>query len=310
VSCLNVVLTHRPAAEVREQLEVYRTLAPTARVVACYTGPQSELALLEPEDAVGVDDDSLAGPARTHQSYHRVFEALHRHWIRDDPSIDALYLFEYDHLILDGGFEDALRELADRTGAGFLGKHCGVRNGTNWAHYTRFRRDERLLAHLRSLSVRDDPQRLYGTLGTGMWMSRAALESYVALRFHPPCYGELYVPTLLHHLGHRVVDIDAASDLYRAVRWEPEAGIEEIEELTRSGAFFVHPVKDLAVRRAAQAAVVQRARKPNSPRDPNRSPRDPNRCRVVVFCSRSLTPYGETRSPVRARLSGRSSLLS
>jgi hypothetical protein len=158
--------------------------------------------------------------------------------------------------------------------------------------------------------VRDDPQRLYGTLGTGMWMSRAALESYVALRFHPPCYGELYVPTLLHHLGHRVVDIDAASDLYRAVRWEPEAGIEEIEELTRSGAFFVHPVKDLAVRRAAQAAVVQRARKPNSPRDPNRSPRDPNRCRVVVFCSRSLTPYGETRSPVRARLSGRSSLLS
>jgi len=46
-----------------------------------------------------------------------------------------------------------------------------------------------------------------------MWLSRTALESYVAVRVHPACYGELYVPTLIHHLGHRVVDLGTVSDV-------------------------------------------------------------------------------------------------
>jgi hypothetical protein len=258
VSCLNAVLTHRPAAEVREQLEMLRALSPKARFVVCFTGPASEFTQLDPADAVLVEDPSLQAPPRTVQSYHRVFEALHDQWVKDDPGVTALYLFEYDHLILRPDFEAALHELAERTRADFLGKHCVMRNGTNWAHYARYRHDERLLSHLRALSVRDDPRRIYGMLGNGMWLSRAALESYVAVAEHPTCYGELYVPTLLHHLGHRVVDIDTHSDLYRAVRWEPDAEPAEIDELVRQGAYFVHPVKDAAVRQAAQARLSGR----------------------------------------------------
>jgi hypothetical protein len=137
-----------------------------------------------------------------------------------------------------------------------MGKNCVQRNATNWHHYTRFRRDQELLSHLRRVTVRQDPTAMFGTLGTGMWLTRGAVESYVAVPDHPRCYGELYVPTLLHHLGHEVVDIDAHSQLYDAVRWRPDFGDEAVAQLQRDGATFVHPVKDATVRRRALAAAA------------------------------------------------------
>ena len=88
-----------------------------------------------------------------------------------------------------------------------------------------------------------------------MWLSRSALKSYVEVREHPPCYCETYVPTLLHHLGFRVVDVDAHSDLYRYVRWLPVFSAEEAIALARDGAVFVHPVKDPGVARVLRGVV-------------------------------------------------------
>ena len=250
---LNAVITHRPADETEQDLRALRELAPGSRFVVCYTGPRSEFERLE--DAILLDDGWLAGAPRSYQSYHGVFAALAEH------SFDALYLIEYDHLVLDPGFEDALIDLAERTGAGFMGKNCVLRNGTNWPHYTRFRRDPELLEHLRRISTRDDPTVLFGTLGSGMWLSRDAFDSYLSLDAHPHSYGELYVPTVLHHLGHRLVDIDAFSDLYRHVRWEPEYELPEIIGLADDGVTFVHPVKSAASR-------AQVARSDPGSRDP------------------------------------------
>jgi hypothetical protein len=243
---LNAVITHLPAEEVDRDMRSLREVAPGSRFIACYTGSAAEFDGLE--DAVLVEDGSLGGAAQSYQAYHSVLAALVEH------SFDALYLFEYDHLILDPLFEEALIRLAERTRADFMGKNCVQRNGTNWSHYTRFRRDPELLEHLRAISTRDDPTVMFGTLGDGMWFTRAAIESYLSLQSHPPCYGELYVPTVLHHLGHRLVDIDGAGDLYRHVRWQPEFSGGEIEALRRSGAIFAHPVKDGGTRRTAAAA--------------------------------------------------------
>jgi hypothetical protein len=250
VKQLNAVITHLPAAQAGQDMRALRALAPDSRFICCYTGPDSEFERLE-GDAILLEDDWLAGSPRTYQSYHGVFAALAEH------SFDALYLIEYDHLILDPGFEDALIDLAERNGADFMGKNCVPRNGTNWPHYTRFRRDPDLLEHLLRISTRDDPTVLFGTLGNGMWLSRDALDSYLSLEAHPRCYGELYVPTVLHHLGHRLVDIDAVSDLYAHVRWEPDYGLAELTALRDDGATFVHPVKSAAFRaRAAQSDPV------------------------------------------------------
>ena len=192
-------------------------------------------------EKVFVDDPTLRGAPRTYQSYHVTLDELYRAFVRDDPAIDAVYLFEWDHVVLRGDFEAPLAALAERHGAGFMGKSCVERTGTNWHHYTRFRRDPALLAHLREHSVREDPTRMYGTLGNGFWISRDALAAYVAVEQRPPAYGELYVPTLIHHLGFRVVDIDG--DLYRHVRYEPELSEADVLAIKRAGGWFGHPFK-------------------------------------------------------------------
>ena len=260
MSALNVLLTHLPAPQVEAQLGALRSLAPTSRFVVCHGGARAEYERLGEPDKAFVDDPTLRGEVRTFQSYHVTFEVVHDRWLAREPELDALYLFEFDHLILRPDFELALREIARRTGAGLLGKGAFVRNGTNEHHYTRFRRDPALLDHVRRLTVRDDPTRLYGVLACAMWVTRAAVESYLSIDEHPPCYGELYVPTLLHHLGHRIVDVDAESDLYRHLRWTPPYDRRQAEALRDGGATFVHPVKDPVARERLLAAAVAELR--------------------------------------------------
>lgn len=255
MTTLNVILTHLPAPAVREGLEYLQELSPGSRFAVCHGGRFADFTQLAYSDRVFVDDPSLRAPPRTFQSYHETFSALYDRFLRDDPTVTSVYVFEYDHMILDGSFEERISALADATGADFMGKSCVERTGTNWMHYLRFRRDERLLAHLRSLSVHEDRARMYGCLGNGFWLTRAALEAYLSVVEHPPCYGELYVPTLLHHLGFRVVDIDTHDDLYRYVRPDGEFSLSEVLRLRREGEIFVHPYKGPGAVEGLRSAV-------------------------------------------------------
>lgn len=256
MSTLNAVVTHLGPAEVKEDLELLTAVATDARFVVCHGGSRDDFEDVETEEKVYMDDPGLRGPPRHLQSWTQAFELVWHRYFEPDESLDSLYLFEFDHLILDAEFEQRLRDLAQASGAGFMGKNCVAREGTNWEHYVRWRRDERLRAHLRRFSVREEQTRLYGCLGDGMWLSRDALGAYVAVGEHPPCYNEIYVPTLLHHLGFRVVDVDDHSALYSHVRWTSPFSVDEVIELADRGATFVHPVKD----RAANAALLRRTR--------------------------------------------------
>jgi hypothetical protein len=247
VSTLTVVLSHLDAEQVDERMRLLRAVSRDARFAVGYGGPASEFDRIEWDQRFFVDDPTLRGPEQHLQSLTQVFETAWREYFAGDDGLDSIYLIEYDHLVLDPTFEHRLRELALETGADLLGKRCVDLTATNVAHYVRFRRDRRLLAHLERLSVREDRERLYGCLGDGIWLSRRALEAYVDVGDHPPCYCEVYVPTLLHHLGFRVVDVDAHSDLYRSVRWLPQYSVAEVLELARAGAVFVHPAKDREV---------------------------------------------------------------
>jgi len=244
---LTVVLSHLGAERVDDGMKLLRAVAPEARFVVCHAGARDDFARVRWEEKLFVDDPTLRGPPQHLQSLTQVFRAAWREYVAGDPRIDSLYLIEYDHLILDGTFEERLRRLARDTRADLLGKRCVDLTATNVAHYVRFRRDARLLRHLARVSVREDRERLFGCLGDGIWLTRAALEAYVNVPEHPPCYCEVYVPTLLHHLGFQVVDVDAHSDLYHHVRWLPERTPPEVLDLARGGEVFVHPAKDHAV---------------------------------------------------------------
>lgn len=254
---LNALITHLPAAAVADDVATLRAVAPDAEIAVCHGGSEEEFVKVEHEDKVFLDDPTLRGPPRSLQSWTQVFAAVWKRWFVPNPGLGALYLLEYDHLVLAADFEQRLSDLAVETAADFMGKNCVERTATNWEHYVRFRHDPELLAHLRAVSVRDDPTTLFGCLGDGMWLSRAALEAYVSVGHHPPCYNELYVPTLVHHLGLRVVDVDAHSDLYRFVRWSPPFTREEVVGAVRAGAPFVHPVKDVDAAELLRLVTVE-----------------------------------------------------
>jgi hypothetical protein len=251
VSTLNVLISHLSAPAVQEQLAGLRALAPVSRFALAFGGQAAEYSQIDERDKVLLDDSSLRAAPRSHQSYTVMLTRVFERWLSAEPQLDAVYIFEFDHLILRPEFEQSLRTLAQATGAGFMGKNASPRHCTNWHHYTRFRRDAALLDHLDGVTVRSERRAMYGTLGNGMWFTKAAVESYLGAGPHPPCYGELYVPTLLYHVGHEVVDIDAHSRLYDHVRYEPQYTAAEVEMLARAGATFIHPVKDSAVHVAA-----------------------------------------------------------
>jgi hypothetical protein len=240
---LNVILTHQDSAAVDGYVRYLQAVAPAARFVVAHGGRREDFEQVEHPEKIFVDDPTLRAAPRTFQSYHTTLGELHEAFVDGDPNIDGVYLFEWDHVVLRGDFEAPLIALAERHGAGFMGKSCVERTGTNWHHYTRFRRDRALLEHLREHSVREDPTRMFGTLGNGFWISRDALAAYVAIEDRPAAYGELYVPTLLHHLGFRVIDIDGDADLYRHVRYEPELSVDDVMAIKRAGGWFAHPFK-------------------------------------------------------------------
>lgn len=242
MALLTAVLTHLPAPLVRKQIDHLRALSPASRFVACHGGSRADFAGLSESDAVFVDDASLRGPHFA-KSLNDTLRTLHAAFVRDEPDVEHVYVVEYDHLILSGDFERALTGLAAATGAGLLGKAASPRNDTNWPHYLRVRDDEALNDYIAAVSRRDDPQVRFGCLGTGLLFRRDAFDAFCTLDSPPPGYVELFVPTLVHHLGFDVVDVDAVSDLYMDVRWLPEFDIAEVRAAKRAGRTFVHPFK-------------------------------------------------------------------
>ena len=242
MALLTAVVTHLPAPVVRKQLSYLRALAPDVRFVVCHGGKPADFDGLPADDAVWVDDPSLRGP-HFDQSHNRTLRLVRDHFVADDASVDHVYFIEYDHIVLRGDFGATLTALAERTGAGLLAKAASPRNDTNWPHYLRARRNGALDAYVAAHSRRDDPAVRYGCLGTGMLFRRDAFDAFCALPSPPPAYFELFVPTMVHHLGFDVVDVDAVSDLYMDVRWLPEFDLDELRAARASGRTFAHPFK-------------------------------------------------------------------
>ena len=244
MAVLTAILTHLDDGLVSTQLDYLRSVAPGSRFAVCFGGPPEDFERLSVEDALLVDDPSLRG-APPDQSYTPVLTSIYARWIRDDPRIDYAYVVEFDHLILRPDFEQRLASLADRTGAGLLAKSASPRNDTNWPHFLRYRDDRRVNEFIAAISRREDHDLRLGCLGSGMLLRRDALEAFCSTGHHPNAYVEMLVPTVIHHLGFDVVDVDEHSDLYAAVSWRPEYGVDEAMAAKREGRTFVHPFKRL-----------------------------------------------------------------
>lgn len=243
MSLLTVVLTHLAAPAVDAHIRYLLALDPRADVVLCHGGRREDFELVQWPDKLFLEEPSLRGAPFSFQSYNELLLCIYRQYM-EDGDWSAAMLLEYDQIPLRTDYLDRSLDAFERGGADFLGIDCGPRNDTNWLHYIRFRDDPGLLTFLAERSTRDDPRLLFGCLGTGFLIGREALAAFASVEHYSPCYVELYLPTIVYHLGFRVADLSALTDFGHAVRHAPVYNLQEARKLQATGATFVHPFKD------------------------------------------------------------------
>jgi hypothetical protein len=242
---ITALVTHLPARQVDAQLAYLHAVSPGSRFVVCHGGERAEYEAVAHEEKLFVEDPSLRGPWHE-QSYNEVVTRVFDELVAPDPGVDALFLLEYDQVVLRGGYEDEFRRLLDASGADFAGKNTVCRDASNWMHGIRARNDRRFTEFLLSTTVRGEREpSIYGGLGGGFVVTRRALEAFRRIDHPPGVYLEVYMPTLLHHLGFTIDDFDRLGDIYAEVVHGPAKSFDEVLGARRRGSWFAHPFKDV-----------------------------------------------------------------
>jgi hypothetical protein len=257
---LYVLLTHRPAPEVRAYLDDFERVLPGRRCVVCYGGTREDFeGLRHLSDAFFLDDPSLR--RRAGQSYTKMLGLIHERFVAPIPSFGCVHLIEWDHLVLSSRYEAELLEIMAGERVGLLAPSCADHTLVNWRHGIDLLDDHELTERLREISVRDqDVPSVWGGLGDGMTIGREALEDFCRQAGDLSRYVEAYVPTVIYHLGYRVLGAPEAATLFDHLRFGPPYGREEATRLARHGALALHPVRERAIQQEVMAAIAGASR--------------------------------------------------
>ena len=255
---LYVLLTHRPAPEVRAYLEDFERVLPGRRCVICFGGtPEDFEEVRALPDALFLDDPSLR--RRAGQSYTQLLRLVRERFVVPDPSYTSIHLLEWDHVVLSPRYEVELLEIMAGERVGLLAPSCADHTLVNWRHGIDLLEDHELMRKLRDISVRDQSTpSIWGGLGDGMTIGRDALGEFCDRAGDLSRYVEAYVPTVVYHLGYRVIGAPEAATLFDHLRYGPPYAREEATQLARQGALALHPVRERAVQTEALAVAESR----------------------------------------------------
>ena len=235
-----VVLDHRNAKEV-EQLHRGWNGAAGGNVLIAYGGAKSEFDRIALPHKILIDDPRLR--TRDHQrecqSYTSIFRSTLGWMQQHNRRANRILVVEYDHIPLQKDFMTRLVNAAQSRQADVLAHHVRRIDNTSDAALLWLAQQERLRRHIRPLSIRADDGVVVAFLGTGSLWTHAAFESVAGIEEPEPVYLELWLPTLAHHLGFRVVGMDEQDRWVQSGRDRSH----EIEVARAAGAWSLHPVK-------------------------------------------------------------------
>ena len=259
---LYVVLTHQAAPDVHAHLEDFARVLPGRRTVVCHGGTRADFDELdESVDALFVDDPSLK--RRTGQSYTELLTLVNERFVEPEPAVSCVHLLEYDHVALSERYEEELLRGMFGERVGLLAADCADHTAVNWCHGIDLLDDRELEDRLRSISVRDqDTPSIWGGLGAGMTIARDALADFCRQAGGLSRYVEAYLPTVVYHLGYRVLDARELTAAFDHVRIGPSYALDEAMSAARRGALALHPVKDPAVQHALVDFAVSGSGRP------------------------------------------------
>lgn len=241
---LNVILTHQPPAAVEKTLTWWSRCAPPGDVLIAFGGTEARFQTLPARPRVFVPDASLRVKdlQREKQSYGGIWRRVAR-WLSENPQelFTHVYFAEFDHLPLVPDLAARLLERLRAEQADVLSHHLRRIDGTSNVFYLHHVFDPAFNLFWEKVSLRADPQVVLQMHGSASFWT---VEAFRAVADQPEdirTYFEVYLPTLAHHLGFRVVDLKEQNEFVRHAA-SPDL---TVAAALKKQSWTIHPVKIL-----------------------------------------------------------------
>lgn len=237
---INVVLTHLDGEHLARLRERWTGVCREEDLWIAFGGEKSRFESLGAGQFVYVGDGGIrrTDNQREMQSYTGIFQTMAPVIEREKP--DFIYLCEYDHLPLRQDLNALQVAEMTEAGADVMGHFLARIDGTGHPHYLQHSSDPAFRRHWESVSLRENKGVVLTMFGSGSFWSRNAFLAVAVREQEIPCYVELYLPTLAHHLGYRVKCWDESRHLLSNL---PSPRISERIALEKC-CWTVHPVKE------------------------------------------------------------------
>ncbi len=240
---LNIILTHQDAPSVSRMLDWWSRVVPADSIAVAHGGSAGQFALVEWPRKLHVASGRLR--TREHhkemQSYTAIFRAVMDAGLAD--GFATVHLAEYDQIPLQPGLNELQRAHLAREGADVTGYRLRRIDGTNDGHFLTHWRLPEFRRLIEDISVRSDHSVILSMLGFGTFWTFEAFQAVSRIAEPVPLYLEVFLPTVLHHLGFRVRPVpdlpEYASHIAR------EFTISDIVKAARKGQWNIHPLKSL-----------------------------------------------------------------
>lgn len=236
---LNVVLNHLDGERLVRTKERWRDVCKEEDLWIAFGGKRRSYDRIGIERSVFIGDASLRREdnQREMQSYTGIFHAMAPVIERERP--DFIYLCEYDHVPLRSDLN--VLQVAEITaeGADVMGHWLYRVDGTSHYHMLYHQSDPGFLRYWQSISRREEKGMVLSMFGSGSLWSREAFLAIASRTQQIPCYLELYLPTLAHHLGYRVRCWDESRHMISNL---PSRKFT-VEEAKSRNCLTIHPVK-------------------------------------------------------------------
>lgn len=239
---LSVVLTHQGAKQIDALVQWWSQYVDPNNLLIVHTGPEEEFRQLSHPRKAYVADQRLQ--TRDHprelQSYTSVFRAIAKtsrqgHW-------NYVNFCEYDQLPLRSDADAGRVQRLEHARADVLGYQVRRVDGTNHPHWLYYQARVQHCEAIERISRRADLSVVLSMFGSGSFWRRQVLEDVAALEEPMPIYLELWLPTIAHHLGYRIVGVGDRHEPWVSPGRDRFA---DIQQARKSGAWSVHPVKSL-----------------------------------------------------------------
>ncbi len=240
---LNVILSHHPPDAVSRMRKWWNRYAPDQDLLVAYGGTRENFDMIEGTWKVFVDDPRVR--TRFHQkecqSYQGVFQAVSGE-LASHPGYRWLHFNECDQLPLVPDYSGITLRLLQDQDADAIGHFLRRIDGTGHPHFLVGGAKEKTSRLIGIISQREKKDVVLSMLGCGTFFKREAFDLLASEADSEGVYLEIFIPTILHHLGFRVKNISSQEwFMHPRTRKNPD----EAQSLLSKGAWCAHPVNGL-----------------------------------------------------------------